>query len=569
MDLSYRPQTQSPSPTPSTCSNDADQGPDDELLALQELGGCGNAYAQDLMRQGATGDEGASGMAEVESAAAEVDTAIQSETAPGEAVTAELNAGIEATAEVQEAPPTETTPEPTTTAPPATDAPAVESAPEGAPSAAAAATEEFKNVYRTTSAEETDAWLATLAERGASDPELAALAADLRTWVDQKRAERVARERMGTCPTEEEPAPPEQPAEVEEEVCEQPAEEESGFWQQIGEAISNAWAGVVAWWEGENPEEAEQLAETCPTREDIRLEIPHYEQNTWYGADGAALDAETAQSNQAILSGHGIYGAYNPRADAYNDYLRLPVAERGDTITYYDGGEQKTERVPDDVLGMDPVKFIPGGASCLRTAKAMAAEGGAAPLSGSGVQDSHFQTLFTSDEDAMVDANGAPITFNRGRNAGREVKTNGELGEQRADQITQATGLSAAYIDAELEAGRPVVVGASYTDRNGNRDQTTDHWMTIYGRQGDTYLYYDPAFDGGAGEGAFQADPSQGGVMEGQNSGRTYAMANVALNNQSADQASAVDDQQTWREVAKASNDEFAEGTPENKRLGW
>lgn len=55
-----------------------------------------------------------------------------------------------------------------------------------------------------------------------------------------------------------------------------------------------------------------------------------------------------------------------------------------------------------------------------------------------------------------------------------------------------------AYIDAELEAGRPVMVGVSYADHNYNVDKLTDHFVTITGRQtgpdGRTrYTFHDPA----------------------------------------------------------------------------
>jgi hypothetical protein len=54
------------------------------------------------------------------------------------------------------------------------------------------------------------------------------------------------------------------------------------------------------------------------------------------------------------------------------------------------------------------------------------------------------------------------------------------------------------YIDAELEAGRPVVVGVSYTDASYNVDDITDHFVIITSRDTDPQLgvyygFHDPA----------------------------------------------------------------------------
>jgi|SRR6516225_6595578 peptidoglycan hydrolase-like protein with peptidoglycan-binding domain len=55
-----------------------------------------------------------------------------------------------------------------------------------------------------------------------------------------------------------------------------------------------------------------------------------------------------------------------------------------------------------------------------------------------------------------------------------------------------------AYIDEQLEAGRPVVVGVSYTDAAYNVDDITDHFVIITRRGTDAnrrlyYGYHDPA----------------------------------------------------------------------------
>jgi hypothetical protein len=55
-----------------------------------------------------------------------------------------------------------------------------------------------------------------------------------------------------------------------------------------------------------------------------------------------------------------------------------------------------------------------------------------------------------------------------------------------------------AYIDSQLEAGRPVVVGVSYTVTSYNVDDITDHFVIITGRDTDPqrglcYGFHDPA----------------------------------------------------------------------------
>ncbi|WNG60365.1 hypothetical protein F0U59_40890 [Archangium gephyra] len=53
------------------------------------------------------------------------------------------------------------------------------------------------------------------------------------------------------------------------------------------------------------------------------------------------------------------------------------------------------------------------------------------------------------------------------------------------------------YIDSQLDAGRPVVVGVSHRDDDYNADDLTDHFVVITGRgvdeQGRTYYnFHDP-----------------------------------------------------------------------------
>jgi hypothetical protein len=54
-------------------------------------------------------------------------------------------------------------------------------------------------------------------------------------------------------------------------------------------------------------------------------------------------------------------------------------------------------------------------------------------------------------------------------------------------------------INAELEAGRPVIVGVDYHSGKGDFDNLTDHWVVIAGRnhdeKGQYYTYFEVAKD--------------------------------------------------------------------------
>jgi hypothetical protein len=69
-------------------------------------------------------------------------------------------------------------------------------------------------------------------------------------------------------------------------------------------------------------------------------------------------------------------------------------------------------------------------------------------------------------------------------------------GHVTVDPVKAQQGV--AYIDSELEAGRPVVVGVSYTVTSYNVDDITDHFVIITGRDTDPqrglcYGFHDPA----------------------------------------------------------------------------
>ena len=299
--------------------------------------------------------------------------------------------------------------------------------------------------------------------------------------------------------------------------------------------------------------------------DNVEMDVQHYDQNVFYGSDGEPLDAETAKDVKAKLVKHELWGLYGPLGDAYSDYLEDEPAERAATIKV----GSKTADVPQDILDLPALKYIPGSASCLRASKAMAKPTGATPEGGSSVASSHFQTVFDSDQEVERNAEGEVVKYNYGKDEGRVTKESDALGDGRVKQIGANVTLSAAYLDAELEAGRAVVVGVTYTARNGNSDKTTDHWITVNGRKGGAYVFLDPAFESGEAKGTFTIDDGQGGVMEAHINGRVYTMSQVQLNRASSDQPSSVDGEKTWMQVATDANHQFGEDTPEGEALDW
>jgi peptidoglycan hydrolase-like protein with peptidoglycan-binding domain len=107
--------------------------------------------------------------------------------------------------------------------------------------------------------------------------------------------------------------------------------------------------------------------------------------------------------------------------------------------------------------------FEPGNTSCAKAAKAMANKAGATP---GGLAD------------AIHVASGET-----------------ETGRVKLDPAKAKEGT--AYIDSELAAGRPVVVGVNHKAGSPNTDKVTDHFVTITGSgqdaKGTYYTFHDPA----------------------------------------------------------------------------
>jgi LysM repeat protein len=95
---------------------------------------------------------------------------------------------------------------------------------------------------------------------------------------------------------------------------------------------------------------------------------------------------------------------------------------------------------------------------------------------------------------AMAKAAGAEVLGPQHRiQVGLSEDSKGRLS---VDQAKAAEGR--AYVDAQLEKGKPVVVGVSHKDASYNADKLTDHFVTITGRGVDEqgrsyYTFNDPA----------------------------------------------------------------------------
>ncbi|MEO7735290.1 MAG: hypothetical protein ABIY55_30335 [Kofleriaceae bacterium] len=307
----------------------------------------------------------------------------------------------------------------------------------------------------------------------------------------------------------------------------------------------------------------------------------HFVQTDWYGADGEKLKDPAKTTCITVLTTHAILGDYDAggRGEAYNTLLRLAPEQRPGTINARvklldeegklvkdANGKQKyvdvTEEVPTDVQALPQIKFIPGDASCLRTARAMAADSGATIEEGSGAPTSHIQMILQDDQKAIVNEDGEPLAVNgevaegKARQA-RDTKSTEEItadaGADHLAQIQANVKLASAFMDAELAAGRAIVVGVSYTNRDGNADNVTDHWMCVYAKVGGGYAYFDPG-SGIDGEGVLKPNPDKGGILEGHNAGKTYALAQVRLNQQSSGGPSPEDVNKSMKDVAADAN---------------
>ncbi len=166
--------------------------------------------------------------------------------------------------------------------------------------------------------------------------------------------------------------------------------------------------------------------------------------------------------------------------------------------------EDRKPKVSMSVTGLDQFKYaeeegLDGNTACFRAAQAQTnryntnTHGAKAPaLNG---WDQAIQMAYAEDENGRLAVNA----------------TQAELGRE--------------YIDKCLDAGYPVLVGASYADYSYNHDKMTDHFVTIYLRDYDSagqlfYGFKDPG-DGGR-NGRFYVDKDTGKLFKEGDQKTTY-----------------------------------------------
>lgn len=64
---------------------------------------------------------------------------------------------------------------------------------------------------------------------------------------------------------------------------------------------------------------------------------------------------------------------------------------------------------------------------------------------------------------------------------------------EKSFAVEKTTAWSASKVDAELAAGRPVVLGVDYKEGGSGGTLGTDHWVCLTRKEGDTYYANDPA----------------------------------------------------------------------------
>lgn len=138
------------------------------------------------------------------------------------------------------------------------------------------------------------------------------------------------------------------------------------------------------------------------------------------------------------------------------------------------------DAVPEKVQNLDAMN-IPGGASCFATSEAMMNQGGV-----HAVGPGHAEEMLTIENEE----------YEKGKVTGLTTKP---------DAMAKAK----EYIDWSTSNGKPVFVGVTYTNRNGNSDKITDHWVVIDKKVGDgRFSFHDP------GRGSTSAAASDKNVFE-------------------------------------------------------
>lgn len=198
-----------------------------------------------------------------------------------------------------------------------------------------------------------------------------------------------------------------------------------------------------------------------------------------------------------------------------------PVSSGIPTVAYTGFHQNKRyakdhhELGPDEVATEADLLFHPSWTSCLKASGATLRTTGA-ELMGAPYDRNHLQLFLQGD-------------VHRDKGAGQVMKSNEELGAERAARIAENVSAASAVLDRELAAGHGIVVGVCYTSKKGsgrhsNPDMLTDHWVIVVGKESGGYVF----FDVGTGRegGPLAPDAAHGGVL----TDGKYTLTMVRLN---------------------------------------
>ncbi|MBC7974872.1 MAG: hypothetical protein H7138_07775 [Myxococcales bacterium] len=201
----------------------------------------------------------------------------------------------------------------------------------------------------------------------------------------------------------------------------------------------------------------------------------------WFKADGTPTWNGTSGTQYVTFTIKD--GETSSKLNPVSAYLaENPPSKRPPTMAF--GGE--TIDVPADVQSLN-LRNVPGSRSCFATAAAMMAQAGVHAVGsdlGQGILPIASETYraYTAAELAEY-----PDEEKRKKNIAREV-----IG---VTTDAAAAAKAKAYLDFELDHGRPVFTGITYKEAPSlNKDERTDHWVVISGRAGaGIYTFIDPA----------------------------------------------------------------------------
>jgi hypothetical protein len=207
----------------------------------------------------------------------------------------------------------------------------------------------------------------------------------------------------------------------------------------------------------------------------------------WFKADGTpAWDGNKCGGTQYVTFTIAD-GETSSKVNPVSAYLAENAPGKRPAKLHIGG---KDTDVPDDVQNL-ALRNIPGPRSCFATSAAMMAQAGVhaggsdlgsgiLPITGESYRD------YTDDEKAKYTSKDGTLD---------EAKMHSSI-HREVSGVTvdaDAAAKAKAYIDFEVDHGRPVFTGITYKESTLNSDGRTDHWVVISGRSGaNTYTFNDP-----------------------------------------------------------------------------